>query len=122
MQRRMIAVGSPPLAGVRKISDGRISKVMERVASSPHHSIRMIARDLNLSASRLEHLFKHHTGRCLRGHIIDARVRRAEHLLRTSELRVKEISAHVGYAHTSSFIRVFASVMGRTPQAYRRSA
>jgi transcriptional regulator GlxA family with amidase domain len=84
-----------------------------------HHSVTGLAHDLNLSASRLEHLFKHYTGRCLREHIIQSRVRQAERLLKTTAMSVKEIAAQVGYAHAPSFIRVFTGVCGQSPQRFR---
>lgn len=101
------------------ISDRRIHKVLELVSSAPHHTIPVLAQSVNLSASRLEHLFKQYTNGCLREHIIKARVHHAERLLQTTELSIKEIAAHLGYAHSPSFIRVFTAARGQSPRRFR---
>jgi AraC-like DNA-binding protein len=46
-------------------------------------------------------------------------MQRAEVLLRTSFLSVKEIGNRVGLSNSSHFVREFKSVYGAPPSAYR---
>ena len=112
----------PDMPQPASITDRRIRHVLEQIDAEPQHSVPSLARAHSLSASHLEHLFKRHTGRRLREHIIHARVCRAEHLLKTTELSIKEIALCVGYAHSPSFIRVFTSIRDESPRAYRHRA
>lgn len=102
--------------------DRRVRKVAERLAAAPHLKPRALAGEQNLSVSWLGQLFKTHTGEALRAFIIRRRMLQAARLLRTTELRIKEIAARVGYAHTPSFVRIFSRVHGASPQGFRRAA
>ena len=46
----------------------------------------------------------------------------AYELLRTKDLSVTEISERLGYAHPSSFIRMFKKIHGVTPTLYREQS
>jgi two-component system response regulator YesN len=72
-----------------------------------------------LSKSHLQHVFKRQTGLRLGQLIVEQKLRRAAHLLKSSNLRIKEIASSVGYEHTSSFIRAFERRFAEAPQAYR---
>jgi transcriptional regulator GlxA family with amidase domain len=113
--------GSDAKAKVRA-SDGRVLKVIELVSVMPGRSVGALARSLNLSASRLEHLFKQDTDASLHDHIIAVRARHAKRLLTTTELSIKEIASRLGYAHAPSFTRVFSAATGQTPREYRERA
>ena len=119
-ERRQLVVGNEH--DTVRFKDRRVTKIHSIVADSPRVCLRELAHELNLSSSRVEHLFTKHTGRCLREHIVHARMSRAAHMLRTTELRVKEIAAHLGYAHTPSFVRTFLNFHGTTPHQYRIAA
>ena len=51
-----------------------------------------------------------------------ARMRQAAELLQSSELRVAEIAAQVGYENQSKFAAVFVRRFGCPPLEYRRRA
>jgi two-component system response regulator YesN len=64
-------------------------------------------------------LFKQQTGLRL-GHLLaEQRLRNAAHLLKSTNMRIKEIACAVGYEHASSFIRAFERYFNEAPQAYR---
>ena len=46
----------------KKITDYRVQQVIRIVEQDPKHRVKSLARIVNLSASRLEHLFKEETG------------------------------------------------------------
>ena len=80
-----------------------------------------MAHLVNLSASRLEHLFKRETSMSPQQFFKFARLRHAKLLLQTSFLTIKEIMVHSGFNDASHFVRDFKRVYGKTPTQYRSS-
>ena len=81
-----------------------------------------LARSVNLSPSRLSHLFKIETGISLGHYVKRARMESARYLLATSFLSVKQIMVCVGINDVSHFARCFKEAYGVTPTEYRNSA
>ena len=102
------------------LDDYRIRKVLKIVADDPPISVPELARLVNLSSSRVGHLFRLHVGIDLESYLRNARLQRAAELLQQTELSIKEISAKVGYSHASSFDRGFRSKFDVEPVDYRR--
>jgi AraC family transcriptional regulator of arabinose operon len=95
--------------------------MLEMVESASLCKISDLAAELNLSESRLQHLFKQTTGVGLGRVLTERRLQKAALLLRGTRLRIKEIAAAVGYEHTSSFTRAFEQRFAQPPQVYRRA-
>jgi AraC-like DNA-binding protein len=76
---------------------------------------------VNLSPSRLRHLFKGEVGVPILSFIKVRRLNQARELLATSFLSVKQVSM-MGAGDTSHFVRDFKRMFGTTPTAYRRSS
>jgi transcriptional regulator GlxA family with amidase domain len=103
-----------------RVPDGRIRRILEMIESDSSCKMPDLALELNLSESRLQHLFKQKTGVGL-GHLLtEKRLQKAAVLLAHSNLRIKEIAAAVGYEHTSSFTRAFEQRFAQSPNVYRR--
>jgi len=100
--------------------DYRIRKVLQLVEEDPSRTVLELARMVNLSSSRVGHLFRLQVGTDLESYVRNARLERAAKLLQQTELSIKEISARVGYSHTSSFDRGFRSKFDVEPVDYRR--
>lgn len=83
------------------LEDFRIENVLQAIKSDPSVRIPDLARRVNLSASRLGHLFKARVGLSLNFYLADERLEKAAHLLRETDMRVKEITYSVGYTHHS---------------------
>lgn len=102
------------------IQQDRFNKILDLVHSGRVSSVQALAREFNLSASHLQHLFKAHTGSRL-GHILgQQRLRKAADLLIQTDMSVKEIAYAVGYKHPSSFIRAFGRFFRSAPCDYRQ--
>jgi AraC-like DNA-binding protein len=101
--------------------EARIRRMLEMVESASLCKISDLAVELNLSESRLQHLFKQTTGVGLGRVLTERRLQKAALLLRGTRLRIKEIAAAVGYEHTSSFTRAFEQRFAQPPQVYRRA-
>ena len=82
-------------------------------------TITALARLVNLSPSRLRHLFKANTGMTTSQFLREVRLSEAEKLLRTTFLRVKEIMNRVGFLDESHFGHEFKKAYGMSPSKYR---
>jgi transcriptional regulator GlxA family with amidase domain len=103
--------------------DRRIEAVVSNLESriSKSWEIGELAHLVNLSGSRLRHLFKQETGKTPAQYLKHLRLERAALLLRTTFLTVKEITNEVGLGTGSHFVREFKRVYGAAPTVYRSS-
>ncbi|HEY5030019.1 MAG TPA: AraC family transcriptional regulator [Candidatus Angelobacter sp.] len=100
--------------------DYRIRKVLEFLERDPAKSVPELASLVNLSSSRLGHLFKIQMGVDLGHFLANERLEKAAELLRRTELSIKQIAATVGYHHSSSLDRGFQNKFGVAPADFRR--
>lgn len=104
--------------------DWRIEKVNRQLQHGctlePRLAITLLAGSLNLSPSRLRHLFKAETGLSLKRCLIQSRLESSRVLLETSLLSVKQIAVKVGYLHMSHFVRDFRRTYNVSPTQYRK--
>lgn len=103
--------------------DRRIEILIAKIESdtSAAWNVASLAAHVNLSPSRLRHLFKEETGTTPANYLKDLRLRSAEELLSTTFLSVKEIVRRVGLGSESHFVREFKRIRGTSPTKYRRA-
>ena len=82
-------------------------------------SLNELAQSVNLSESRLRHLFKAETGVSPIQYLKAQRMQKAQKLLETTFLSVKEVMLKVGVKDKSHFIRDFKKASGFSPSRYR---
>jgi AraC-like DNA-binding protein len=99
--------------------DFRIQTILQTIESNPTESVRDLAQRVNLSSSRLSHLFKAKMGFSLTIFLAERRMEKAADLLRSTEMRIKEITFIVGYQQEPSFVRAFRKKFECTPTSYR---
>jgi AraC family transcriptional regulator, arabinose operon regulatory protein len=104
--------------------DRRIEVVISNMETNCSHPwvVAELANLVNLSASRLRHLFKQETGTTPAQYLKTVRLRKAGMLLRTTFMSVKEIAITVGLTTASYFVREFRKSYGMTPTEYRNLA
>ena len=102
------------------VQERRVRKILQMIQAQPLRRIEELAREFNLSHSRLEHLFEQETGVSLGQLLTEQRLSRAAYLLLHTNMRVKEIAHTVGYEHTSSFVRAFERHFTQAPRLYRQ--
>lgn len=78
-----------------------------------------LARAVNLSPSRLSHIFKADVGLAPMQYLAQLRMEKAGELLRTTFLTVGEIRVRVGINDESHFLRDFKRAFGMPPRQYR---
>jgi AraC-like DNA-binding protein len=99
--------------------DSRVLSLIDEIRKYPDRSVRELAKDMDLSCSRVQHIFKRHTGLRMVAYRQERRLVLAAQLLRGTGLSVKEVSHLVGYRHTSSFVRAFSRLYGAPPMKFR---
>lgn len=82
-------------------------------------SLEELAASVNLSLSRLHHLFKAETGTTPAQYLRNLRMEHARELLEFTFMSVKQIMVSVGVRDRSHFEREFKRMYGLTPTRYR---
>ena len=103
--------------------DRRIEVVISNMEDQPAKGWQTseLADLVNLSGSRLRHLFKQETGTTPAQYLKTIRLRKAAALLRTTFMSIKEIALSVGLTTASYFVREFRKSYGMTPTEFRHS-
>jgi AraC family transcriptional regulator of arabinose operon len=101
--------------------DPRIKIVSSILENDLSRTLRLpdLSHSVSLSSSRLRHLFRTETGRTIGQYRKDARLDRAQMLLRTTLRSVKEIMHRVGISSDTHFARDFKETCGLSPTHYR---
>lgn len=84
-------------------------------------SVKQIANSLHFHENYISNLYKEEYGENLSNAIEQLRIEKASELLRTTDIRIGEVAAAVGYASDSSFRRAFKKITGVSPVDYRSS-
>jgi len=120
------AISASPRTGLREIAplvhERRLRRAMEIISSQPPHSVRELARELRLSPTHLQRLFKQETGVRIGRLLAEHRLDQATELLSNTNMEIKEIAYKVGYGHHSSFVRAFQRRFGQSPKRYRQKS
>ncbi len=82
-------------------------------------STRKLGILVELSESRLRHLFAAQTGVSLQQYLGGLRLDRAKQLLEGTQLTIDEVAIEVGWQDRSHFERRFKRAYGTTPAQYR---
>ncbi len=80
-----------------------------------------IAQRAAMSTRTLSRRFLEQTGTTPLQWILMARVRRARQLLETTGLSIEQVASRSGFGSATAFRSRFGSVLGTSPQAYRRA-
>lgn len=78
-----------------------------------------IVKQARMSPSSLRRSFRECFGTSPTNYLIDLRLRQAEHLLRNTNTRIRDIAPSVGIEDASYFSRLFRKRTGHDPSAYR---
>jgi AraC family transcriptional regulator of arabinose operon len=117
-----LAGNSPAeLAAYRAAPDSRVTRALEMIAENPTVDVSTLAGLVNLSPSRLQHLFRERLGMGIREVVAEQKLNKAARLIVFTDMRIKEITFQLGYEHSSSFVRAFRKRYLTAPQTYRRA-
>jgi transcriptional regulator GlxA family with amidase domain len=99
--------------------DFRIQQVVQVLNENPSLTLPELARDCQMSMSRLSHLFKNEIGINVKDYRMECRLQVAAAMLALTRMPIKEIAYTSGYRHSSSFARAFKTHFGLSPARYR---
>jgi AraC family transcriptional regulator of arabinose operon len=101
--------------------DQRVQILIALIRACPDRepSLDEVAQSMNMSPSRLRHIFKAEMGTSPKQFIKLLRLQIAKELLETSFLNVKEITVKIGWRDESHFVKDFKKIYGCSPTRYR---
>lgn len=83
-------------------------------------TLQVLAEKFNMSESYISSLIKKKTNKNFGEHLMEARIREAQRLLRETNDSIEEIAVQVGYPDYFYFSKVYKRATGISPAAYRR--
>lgn len=103
-------------------TDLRVETVISYLSEHLSEPLKLsvLAESVNLSVSRLSHLFKEHTGYSIIEMLLKIRLQRAANLLQYSGDSVEQIGESVGFSSIHYFSSAFKKRFGVSPSLYRK--
>jgi AraC-like DNA-binding protein len=98
------------------IEQARSLMLAEQIRDMP---LEDIAKSLNISYTSFRRTFREHTGASPHQYRLHFKISGARELLRSTDLRVKEISYRCGFDDEQYFCRIFKRQTGNTPVEFR---
>jgi len=83
-------------------------------------SLNSTAEAFHISSFYLSKIFKEETGFNYIDYVVECKMDKAKELLSTSSMGIDNITASVGYSHSTYFSRKFKEYTGKTPNEYRK--
>ncbi len=85
-----------------------------------HITIPQLARQTGINEAKLKEGFKELFGQSIHTYLQQLRLEKAQHLLRTTDLTVTDITYFIGYSHVTHFTSLFRKETGFTPTEWRK--
>jgi AraC family transcriptional regulator of arabinose operon len=113
----------PTNSALHETTNIRVKKAMALIQRDlcDELSLNQVAQEVNLSPSRLRHLFKAEIGLTPVQYVKSLRMELAKELAATTFLSVKELVSHLGVTDQSHFLRDFKRAFGVTITEYREN-
>ena len=97
-----------------------ILSIIHGNAFEPKLTINTIAKMCFCSSSMVSHLFKRKSGITVNRYITNLRMKKAEELLKTTNLSVTEVAYSCGYTDSNYFVYAFGKAHGAPPLKYKK--
>lgn len=106
-----------------RLREARIAEVMRHIREHPGElfSIHELAERASYAVDHFSRIFQEIAGVSPKEFCIRARIERAQHLLRDSDMTVSDVANALGYADVFFFSRQFKSRTGLTPTQWRQA-
>lgn len=102
--------------------DGVSEKLIHYIGTHCHEKLTLsgIAGMCSYNVSYFSRIFKEYTGVTFTEYLKNVRIRKALHLIESTNLKITDIIFEVGYADKTKFFRDFKFYTGKTPLEYRK--
>ena len=100
----------------------RCNEMIEFYSCKMDFSVAGLARELGCSPDHISRRFRAHTGFRIMEAVHRRRIDQARHLLHDSDMNVAEIAWSCGFSQPSYFNRIFKTLTGTTPKAFREGS
>lgn len=97
----------------------QIREYIDQNFANPDMGLALLSQEFSMSSAYLSRFIKAELGAGILDYVNKRRVEEACHLLKETNLTVKQIAQAVGYISDITFIRVFKQYEGTTPGKYR---
>lgn len=116
---RMNDKPSSPVQGSAAI----VIKAIEMIRNTLHEPFdrSALAKQLSITPSHFSVIFKQHTGTTPVEFVTRQRMEQAKQLLRSTQMKIGDISEAVGYRDSFYFSRLFSKETGMSPSAFRNA-
>lgn len=100
----------------------KMSRIRTRIYRNPseNRTVASLSKEIALSESYFQHLYKQIFGVSVMSDVITARVEHGKYLLANTDDSIADIAIHCGYQNDVHFMRQFKSSAGITPTQYRK--
>ncbi len=111
-----------PPGGTMRLSDQELARLEAYVDANLHATITLkdMAHALGMGVWTLNRHLRRTLDCSAYGFVVDRRLRRAQQLLVTGDLALKEVAAAAGFSDQAHMTRMFRSRLGVTPGQYRK--
>lgn len=105
-----------------EVADPRLARALEYIHAHLDEAvtIEQLTECACMTQSNLTRCFRKALGTTPLQYVLSQKIHRAQSLLLSSDLSVREIGQRVGFSDVSYFIRLFRKNLGLTPQDYRK--
>ena len=119
---RPVRISERASTNILSISDREVARAIRFIHDHSTHplSVMDVVRQVPLSRRHLEIRFKRATRQTIQKYIMKYRVEKLAHLLISSDRPIMELGEEMGFGSPKNLSRQFRSVMGMSPQKYRR--
>lgn len=101
-------------------SETYIKHALEYITNNYDHiKINDIANFIGINRSYLTNIFKKKLDISPQKYLVQYRLEKAEELIRTTNLSIKDIASHIGYQDSLNFSKMFKKTYGVSPKYYR---
>ncbi len=99
-----------------------IYRLRRNIVSQPQKDwdLENISRDIGISKSHLQRLYKHLFSTTIKDDVINSRIKKAQQLLSHTDMRISEIAEQCGYGSENHFMRQFKEKNLRTAAQFRK--
>lgn len=103
------------------IDSNGIKKALNYINANYYKDITMatVSNEVSLNYSYFSQVFKEHVGDNFVNYLRKIRIERAKELLKTTNLKIYEVSESVGYSDSKQFAKMFRKVSGLSPVEYK---